>query len=138
MNINLVRYKPKHNYKVKAVKTMTNAFSELRYFVHLRHKTQLASRFHTFSFLDVVSWDCSLSSCSIFSMVPVWILERQIISSGKHHSKRGMFHSSWEQRFTFVTTMIVSTSPLLNGRSCSDVPLKLYLATHSVPCGHGL
>lgn len=34
--------------------------------------------------------------------------------------------------------MIVSTSPLLKGRSCSDVPLKLYLATHSVPCGHGI
>ena len=34
--------------------------------------------------------------------------------------------------------MIVNTSPLLKGRSCSDVPLKLYLATHSVPCGHGV
>lgn len=33
--------------------------------------------------------------------------------------------------------MIVNTSPFLKGRSCSDVPLKLYLATHSVPCGHG-
>lgn len=39
---------------------------------------------------------------------------------------------------TFVTTIIVNTSPLLKGRSCSDVPLKLYLATHSVPCGHGV
>lgn len=36
-----------------------------------------------------------------------------------------------------MTTIIVNTSPLLKGRSCSDVPLKLYLATHSVPCGHG-
>lgn len=38
---------------------------------------------------------------------------------------------------TFVTTMMVNTSPLLKGRSCSEVPLKLYLATHSVPCGQG-
>lgn len=36
-----------------------------------------------------------------------------------------------------MTTIIVNTSPFLKGRSCSDVPLKLYLATHSVPCGHG-
>lgn len=34
--------------------------------------------------------------------------------------------------------MMVKMSPLLNGRSCSEVPLKLYLATHSVPWGHGL
>lgn len=38
---------------------------------------------------------------------------------------------------TFVTTMMVNTSPFLKGRSCSEVPLKLYLATHSVPCGQG-
>lgn len=40
-------------------------------------------------------------------------------------------------RLTFVTTMMVNTSPFLKGRSCSEVPLKLYLATHSVPCGQG-
>ncbi len=44
--------------------------------------------------------------------------------------------SMW--KITFVTTIIVNTSPLLKGRSCSDVPLKLYLATHSVPCGQGV
>lgn len=50
----------------------------------------------------------------------------------KKQQKCGIWH------ITFVTTMIVNTSPLLKGRSCSDVPLKLYLATHSVPCGHGV
>ena len=37
---------------------------------------------------------------------------------------------------TFVAKIIVKMSPLLKGKSCSVVPLKLYLATHSVPCGH--
>lgn len=51
----------------------------------------------------------------------------------KNQAKRSLL-----KNITFVTTIIVSTSPLLKGRSCSDVPLKLYLATHSVPCGHGV
>lgn len=38
-------------------------------------------------------------------------------------------------RVTLVTATMVSTSPLLNGRSCSAVPWKLYLAIHSVPDG---
>lgn len=46
--------------------------------------------------------------------------------------------SFWDRNLTFVTMMMDSTSPLLKGRSCSVVPLKLYLATHSVPCGHGV
>ena len=33
--------------------------------------------------------------------------------------------------------MMVSTSPLAKGRSCSLVAWKLYLATHSVPVDHG-
>lgn len=36
---------------------------------------------------------------------------------------------------TLVTATMVRTSPLLNGRSCSAVPWKLYLAIHSVPDG---
>lgn len=33
--------------------------------------------------------------------------------------------------------MMVSTSPLQKGRSCSLAVWKLYLATHSVPVDHG-
>lgn len=39
---------------------------------------------------------------------------------------------------TLVTPMMLRTSPLQKGRSCSVVPWKLYLATHSVPGGHGV
>lgn len=44
--------------------------------VYSRHQAQLASRFHTFSFLNVVGRNGSLAARGIFSFVPVWILKR--------------------------------------------------------------
>lgn len=61
-------------------------------------------------------------------------------SKAKRYLHRNINQTKKRQhmKHTFVTTIIVNTSPLLKGKSCSDVPLKLYLATHSVPCGHGV
>lgn len=42
-----------------------------------------------------------------------------------------------QTKLTLVTPMMVKTSPLQKGRSCSLAVWKLYLATHSVPVDHG-
>lgn len=146
--------------------------------VYSRHEAQLASRFHAFSFLNVVGRNGSLAARGIFSFVPVWILKAKrhqtrlfFVGFFCTHSTSAstpigfaapkscevqIFHMSKNKNppepktsqtfprgtrvcslLTFVTTMMVNTSPFLKGRSCSEVPLKLYLATHSVPCGQG-
>lgn len=112
-----------------------------RYFGYLRHQTQLASRSDAFPFLDVVNGNGSFAACSIFRFVPIWVLNWGICSSIFPNCCRWNISKKknppQSRSVTFVTTIIVNTSPFLKGRSCSDVPLKLYLATHSVPCGHG-
>lgn len=101
-----------------------------------RHQTQLAPRSDTFPFLDVINGNGSLAARSIFRSVPVWVLNCGIYNEYLHKLLKYLRKSPPLWSITFVTTIIVSTSPFLKDRSCSDVPLKLYLATHSVPCGH--
>lgn len=53
------------------------------------------------------------------------------------HSSNGSSFEGKQHILTLVTPMMVNTSPLQKGRSCSLAVWKLYLAMHSVPVDHG-